>query len=137
MLDIKFIREHLDLVKDAARKKHVDVDIDGLVRLDHKRTATLQEVEKMRAEQNESSKKISETSDESEREEKIQQMRALKTFLQKKEQELETVMQKWRPLMLQVPNIPDMSVPEGESDADNKEAKTWGKIPEFSLVQVL
>ncbi|MAG12950.1 serine--tRNA ligase [bacterium] len=133
MLDIKFIREHLDLVKDAARKKHVDVDIDGLVRLDHKRTATLQEVEKMRAEQNESSKKISETSDESEREEKIQQMRALKTFLQKKEQELETVMQKWRPLMLQVPNIPDMSVPEGESDADNKEAKTWGKIPEFSF----
>lgn len=141
MLDIKFIRENLDLVKDAARKKHIEVDLDELIRLDHKRTAVLQEVEKMRAEQNEYSKKIAEAESSTQKEGMIEQMRNLKALLQKKEKELESVMVKWRLLMLQVPNVPDVSVPEGESDADNKEVKVWpvpsgvegGGIPKFSF----
>ncbi|MBI2109455.1 MAG: serine--tRNA ligase [Parcubacteria group bacterium] len=133
MLDIKFIRENLDLVKEGARKKHIEVDLDELIRLDHKRTATLQEVEKMRAEQNEYSKKIGTTSDAQERTDSIAKMKILKVNLQKKEKELEATMAKWRTLMLQVPNIPDISVPEGESDADNKEVKVLGDIPRFSF----
>ncbi|MDP3725991.1 MAG: serine--tRNA ligase [bacterium] len=133
MLDIKFIRENLDLIKGAALKKHIDVDLDELIRLDHQRTAILQEVEKMRAEQNDYSKKIAETSNAQERAGMIEQMRTLKTLLQKKEKELERVMEKWRPLMLRVPNVPDVSVPDGESDAGNLEVKVWGKIPQFSF----
>src|SRR3989344_4525592 len=41
-------------------------------------------------------------------------------------------MQKWHLLMLQVPNIPDMSVPDGESDKDNKEVRVWGNRPDFA-----
>lgn len=133
MLDIKFIRENLDLIKEAARKKHISVDLDELIRLDHGRTATLQEVEKMRAEQNEYSKKIGIMEDKREREVGIANMRTLKALLQKKERELDAVMEKWRLLMLQVPNIPDVSVPEGKSDADNREVKVWGNIPQFSF----
>ena len=133
MLDIKFIREHLDLIKDAVRKKHLTVDLDELIRVDHLRTALLQEVEKMRALQNEFSKKISETQSVDEREKHIQEMRTLKSALQKKEVDLEGVMGKWRLLMLQVPNVPDISVPEGGSDAENREVKTWGTLPQFSF----
>ncbi len=133
MLDIKFIREHIELIKDAARKKHIDVDLDELIRLDHKRTATLQEVEKMRAEQNDYSKKIAETPDAKERTGMIEKMRTLKALLQKKEKELEQVMEKWRALMLRVPNVPDVSVPDGDSDVSNLEVKVWGNIPKFSF----
>jgi seryl-tRNA synthetase len=52
--------------------------------------------------------------------------------------ELETkytaVMEEWQKLMLLVPNIPDMSVPEGESDADNVEVRVWGERPAFTFV---
>lgn len=43
------------------------------------------------------------------------------------------MMIEWQKLMVQVPNIPDMSVPEGESDTDNKEVKVWGEKPAFSF----
>jgi seryl-tRNA synthetase len=42
-------------------------------------------------------------------------------------------MKEWQTLMVQVPNVPDMSVPEGESDADNVELRTWGELPTFSF----
>ncbi len=58
MLDIKFIRENPDIVKDAAQKKKVDIDIDALLKIDDERRQILTEVEKERSEQNEFSTKI-------------------------------------------------------------------------------
>ena len=52
MLDIKFIRENLDVVKAGAKKKHIEVDIDALLEVDTKRRALLSEVEEMRTKQN-------------------------------------------------------------------------------------
>jgi seryl-tRNA synthetase len=60
-------------------------------------------------------------------------MKALKETLQKDESALSEIMSKWRELMLMVPNIPDVSVPEGESDAQNVEVKKVGTIPTFSF----
>ena len=133
MLDIKFIRENADLVKDAIRKKRVAFDLDTLIALDDKRKELLGHVEGMRAEQNEVTDSIAKTKDAGERESSIAKMRELKEKLQKKEEELAEVMKEWRKAMLQVPNIPDVSVPEGESDADNKEVRTWGEKPSFSF----
>jgi len=133
MLDIKFIRENADLVKDAIRKKHLAFDLDTLIALDDKRKELLVHVEGMRAEQNEATDSIAKTKDAGERESSIAKMRELKEKLQKKEEELAEVMKEWRKAMLQVPNIPDVSVPEGESDADNKEVRTWGEKPSFSF----
>jgi seryl-tRNA synthetase len=42
-------------------------------------------------------------------------------------------MKEWQLLMLKVPNIPDISVPEGDSDKENKEIKNWGEIPTFEF----
>lgn len=133
MLDIKFIRENLDLVKAGARKKHMQVDLDALIALDDKRRSLLTSMEAKKAEQNVASREVAEMTDETARAQKIMEMKVLKEEIQKEDEELKEVMEKWRELMLQVPNIPDMSVPEGEDDAANQEVKTWGEKPTFSF----
>lgn len=133
MLDIKFIRDNKDIVKDAARKKHITVDIDRLIEVDDKRRELSQEVEKVRALQNDASTKIANAPDEGIRQALIAEMKTAKETLQKDEDALREVMKEWQTLMVQVPNVPDFSVPEGESDADNVEMRTWGEQTAFSF----
>lgn len=133
MLDIKFIRENLDLVKLAAKKKKSSVDLDRLVVVDDSRRAIMGRLEAQRAEQNRVSDGIPTAPDASVRERLIADMQALKAAMQKEEEVLKSVMEEWQALMLQVPNIPDMSVPDGDSDADNEEVKTWGEQTQFSF----
>ncbi len=130
MLDIKFIRENSDIIKQATLKKHLNFDVDELVAVDSKRLEILKVVEDLRSQQNTASEAIAKAQND-ERNGLIDSMRRVKDDLKFKEEELEEVMKKWRALMLAVPNIPDMSVPEGSSDTDNIEVKTWGTIPTF------
>lgn len=132
MLDIKFIRENKDVVAAGAAKKHIKVDLDKLFALDDQRKSLQHTIDERRAEQNAASDKIATASPE-ERQSLIQSMGSVKEALKKAEEELTEVLKEWRNLMLHVPNVPDISVPEGESDADNKEVKTWGDIPAFSF----
>ena len=132
MLDIKFIRENSDLIKDATTKKRLSFNVDELVTLDTRRLEILKLVEDLRAEQNRASDAITKATNE-ERNGLIDSMRRVKEDLKKKEDELEEIMKSWRVLMLAVPNIPDISVPEGKDDADNVEVKKWGEIPTFSF----
>jgi seryl-tRNA synthetase len=135
MLDIHFIRENKDLVQAGAKKKHVSIDIDALIALDDKRVALLQNVEEMRAKQNIVSDKVGALKAQGGTggDELIAEMKTLKESLQKKEAELTEVLKEWRALMLSVPNIPDVSVPDGNSDADNVEVKKVGSAPKFSF----
>lgn len=132
MLDIKFIRENKELVYEAAKKKRLEVDIDRLLEVDNKRKEILGRVELGRAEQNVASNEIVKASSE-EREAILGKMKVLKSVLERDEEELKQVMLEWQRLMLSVPNVPDMSVPEGEGDKDNKEVKKWGNIPKFDF----
>ena len=133
MLDIKFIRENKELVAAGAVKKHISFDVESLLSVDDKRRALTTEIEKKRAEQNAVSDDIVKVSDQTEREKLISEMKILKESLQKEEEELRAVMLDWQRLMLSVPNIPDMSVPEGDSDKDNKEVKKWGEPTKFDF----
>lgn len=133
MLDIKFIRENSDLIKLAAAKKCLSFNVDDLIAADTKRLEILKVVEDLRSQQNLASDAIAKAQAE-ERSGLIDSMRRVKDDLKAKEEELEEVMKTWRTLMLAVPNIPDMSVPEGTSDADNQEVHKWGDIKEFPFV---
>lgn len=133
MLDIKFIRENTDLIREAARKKRSDFDVNKFIKLDDKRLEILKEVEEMRAKQNIESDRIRQLKDENEKKIAVEKIKNLKEELSLKENELKKLDKKWHDLMLQVPNIPDPSVPEGDSDADNKEIRKWGEIPEFGF----
>jgi seryl-tRNA synthetase len=132
MLDIHFIRENADVIKAGAAKKHIVVDIDRLLVVDDERKLLRQELESKRAEQNRRSNEIQITKD-LEREKIIEQMQHLKAGMAESEERLKLVMEEWQKLMLTVPNIPDMSVPDGESDADNLEVRVWGEKPQFTF----
>jgi len=134
MLDIKFIRENADIVKFAATKKKIKIDIDRLLKVDDSRRETMTALEIKKAEQNKVSQDIAGAGADAElRNKLIAEMQGLKTKIQEDEDALKPIMKEWHKLMLQVPNIPDMSVPDGSSDADNQEIKTWGEKTSFSF----
>jgi seryl-tRNA synthetase len=133
MLDIKFIRENKELIKDAARKKHIEVNIDRLLELDDMRRRLIQDTEKLRAEQKIESDRILKMKNEDEKNRLINEMKVLKDRINQGEKELNKISNEWELLMLEVPNIPDHSVPEGESDEENKEERKWGDIPKFDF----
>lgn len=132
MLDIRFIRENADLIKAGAAKKHVEVDIDRLLKVDDERKDLRQQLDDRKAEQNRMSDRIRLAKDE-ERESLIESMRHVKEGAVELEKKYTAVMEEWQKMMLSVPNIPDMSVPDGEGDEGNQEVRKWGDLPQFSF----
>jgi seryl-tRNA synthetase len=121
MLDIKFIRENPDKVKDGCRKKQVQVDIDKLLLLDKKRKARLKEIEDLRAKKKKFGK------------EDIKKAKEIKVLIKKAEPELKEVEKEFNELMLLVPNIPLEGVPEGEDETENVVLREVGKKPKFDF----
>src|SRR3989344_6810717 len=132
MLDIKFIRENKELIALGAKKKHIDFDVDKLVKIDDKRRELIASIEKKRAEQNQVSTEVVKATG-PEREKLIASMKALKVDMEKESEDLKDIMKRWQSLMLAVPNIPDMSVPDGKDESENKEVKVWGEKPQFGF----
>ena len=133
MLDIKFIRENKDIVQAGAKKKHIEIDIEKLISLDDERLKELKEVEELRSEVNRVSNDIARNQDSALKIQLIEEMRIVKDDIKAKEEKMKTTIEEWQKTMLQVPNVPDISVPDGDSDADNKEVKVWGEIPKFDF----
>lgn len=132
MLDINFIRENQELISEAARKKHLSFNVLDLIAVDDKRRELLLQVEAKRSEQNSSNQKIVQASSVL-KAALIKEMQTLKESLTKLEGELKGVMKEWQALMLTVPNLPDISVPEGETAESNQEVRVWGEKPKFSF----
>ena len=133
MLDIKFIRENKDIVQAGAKKKRIDIDIEKLIALDDERLKVLKEVEDLRSEVNRVSNDIARDQDPALKIQLIEEMRGVKEEIKAKEEKLKATMEEWQKLMLQVPNVPDISVPEGATDGDNQEVKVWGEKPVFNF----
>jgi seryl-tRNA synthetase len=130
MLDIHFIRENADLVKAGAQKKRIEVDVDRLLEVDELRRTLRAQLDDRKAEQNRASATIALAKGE-EKEKLLEAMRHVKEGMAEIEEQYKAAMDEWQKLMLLVPNIPDMSVPDGESDADNQEVKAWGEKTSF------
>ena len=132
MLDIKFIRENKEIVQEGAKKKRVEVDIEKLIALDDERLKILKEVEDIRGEVNKVSNDIGRNQDQALKIQLIEEMRVVKEDLKTKEEKLKQTIEEWQKMMLEVPNVPDISVPDGNTDAENQEIKTWGEKFEFA-----
>jgi seryl-tRNA synthetase len=133
MLDIKFIRENKDIVKTAAEKKHMEVDLDKLIALDDKRLELLSRVEFLRSEQNKVSNSMGGDVDPTLRSQMIEEMRIVKDELKEKEENLRDTVKEWQSIMLSVPNIPEPTSPLGVSEDENVEIRTWGEKTQFSF----
>ncbi|HVX90597.1 MAG TPA: serine--tRNA ligase [Candidatus Paceibacterota bacterium] len=132
MLDIHFIRENVDLVKEGARKKRVEIDIDRLLAVDDQRRALRQELDEKRAEQNRASDRISLAKGD-ERTKLIEAMQQLKSGMTEIEEKFKAASEEWTKLMLAVPNIPSPDTPEGPDESGNKVVREWGTPTKFDF----
>ena len=133
MLDIKFIRENKEIVKEGAKKKLIDIDIEKLVGLDDERLKQLKEVEDLRSEINRVSNDIATEKDTIKRNQLIEEMRSVKEDIKQKEEKLKATMEEWQKLMLQVPNVTSPDVPVGSDESRNVVIRSWGEKPVFDF----
>jgi seryl-tRNA synthetase len=132
MLDIRFIREHPDLVRAGAQKKKMAFDLDALLHLDEQRRTLTQKGDTLRAQSNRASKQIAQLKGE-EKQQAIKEMREVSAAIKTLEGEQREVEERYDDLMLLVPNPPAEDVPDGETDEDNAEIRCWGEIPCFDF----
>jgi seryl-tRNA synthetase len=132
MLDIKFIRANAERVKAGARKKRVECDVDGLLRLDEERRTLGPQVDGLRARQKNAGKEMAKATSE-ERARILGEQKTLKEELVLLEQRLSALEKSITELQLRVPNVPAEAVPEGKTDADNVELERVGRPPVFDF----
>lgn len=127
MLDIKLIREQPDFVKEGFKRRDEDPAlVDQVLGLDEQRRTLLKDAETLKATRNAVSKEIGKMKDAAAREAKIAEMRAVGDQIAELDKQIAETEAAFTALMLALPNIPDARVPYGQSDADNKVARTEG-----------
>ena len=132
MLDPKFIRENIDLVKKWAKRKKVDVDIDAWLSLDKQKRALRTEFDEKKSVQNKASSLIAKASPE-EKQKLIAQMSEIKKDIEKISEKLKKVEKDWEEILMNIPNPPYAKMPDGDSEEDNVVVKTWWEIPRFDF----
>lgn len=133
MLDIKFIREHQDELKDAIKNKGIGLNLDELLDADKARVALLQEVEELREKKNKLNDQVSGAKSDEERKAAIAKGKDVKDKLSEIEPKLSEANRKFEELMIMVPTIPSPDTPIGKSDADNKDIFHWGEPKKFDF----
>lgn len=133
MLDIKFIRQNPQAVRDGSRKKGVKVEIDKLLKVDKKRRKIILAIEDIAAKKNNSSRKISQTKNKKEKKKLILEMRKIDTNSDRLNKDLKKLSVEFNDLMYQIPNLPEDDVPFGKNEKDNVVLKKWGKKLKFGF----
>ncbi len=132
MLDIKFIRANPDLIKEAVRRKRLEVDVDRLLALDAERRRLLAETEELRAVKNRESAAIP-TLKGDERAAAIARLKEVDGRLAAAKPALDRVEAEFGALMLEIPNPPAPEVPDGRDEDDNVEVGRWGAPRQFTF----
>ena len=132
MLDIKYIRENKEIVKEAAKNKLINVDIDRLLVVDQDIRNLTQEIDKLKNERNKLSSSIPNLSDDKKKD-TINYVKDLKEKISTLEEKLNPLKEEYKNLMYEVPGVPLEEVPIGKTDEDNVEIKRVGEIPKFNF----
>lgn len=139
MLELRFIRENLDLVREKTAYRGLSTDnVDKFASVDHKRLELLQEVENLKNQRNTASKEIAQLKRGSDEEKKqadslIPEMRKASDRIKELDKELGGIQEQLKELVLSIPNLCSDDVPKGTDDEDNVEFKTWGEKPVFTF----
>ncbi|HUA01491.1 MAG TPA: serine--tRNA ligase [Candidatus Aquilonibacter sp.] len=147
MLDLGYVREHLDVIEKMARDRGVAVDLDAFRKIDAERRELIRIVETLKAARNKTSKEIGmlmasaqRTGDtdvgriDKERATSLsQQMKVVGEDIERQDGRVKELDEQLKQFMLTVPNIPHASVPVGHSSAENVEVRRWGAPPKFDF----
>ena len=124
MLDLRFIRENPDVVREALANRNDTAPIDEILELDTERRRKVQELEDLRRARKEVAR---------DRQAAAEKGRELRGQIHDLEETVRGIEQKLNDLLLQVPNIPDASVPVGKDEADNIVLRQWGEPKTFDF----
>ncbi|MGC1455025.1 MAG: serine--tRNA ligase [Nitrospirota bacterium] len=138
MLDLRFVREKTDVVRAALSRRGVTVDLTEFLALDEKRRAAQQEIEVLRRRRNEVTLEIGRLKKAGQpAEDKVVEMRAEGDRIAALENSTREVEEAQRNILLNIPNLPNASVPDGKDENDNQEIRRWslqgGEPPKFSF----
>lgn len=136
MLDAKFVRDNIDLVRQALANRGASWDIDRFLELDAERRRLIAKTESRQAARNAASKEIGalmKAGDAAAAEALKEQVRALNDEIAGLEEALAAVDAATRDLLLTIPNIPHESVPVGPDESANVEVRRWGTPPAFDF----
>jgi seryl-tRNA synthetase len=136
MLDLRFVREHSDKVQLALRNRGLDISLDEFFAKDIERRRALAEIDGLRHKRNTLSEEVGNKKKAGLHEEAqvlIDQVKEINQSLKRWEAEAEKHDPWVRDFLLNLPNLPDDSVPVGASEEDNPVVKTWGEPPRFTF----
>ena len=135
MLDLKFIRENTDIVRQALENKKEKAELDKLLDLDKQRRDFLGKGEQLKAELNKASEEIARIvkGKQPPPKDKIEQNRSLSQQIKEIDTKVTVVEKELLGIQLSIPNIPHESVPVGPDESFNQIVRTWGKEPEFDF----
>lgn len=135
MLDMKYLRNNFEEVKGKLQHRGEDLsELDRFGEIDERRRELITKTEALKAKRNEVTKQISQLKKEKkDADEAIKEMRQVGDQIKEYDDELREIEETLQTIMLSIPNIPHESVPVGESEDDNIEARKWGEVPAFKF----
>jgi seryl-tRNA synthetase len=133
MIDLKFIRENPEAVRQGAANKNVTVPIDVILKLDAERRSLIAESEKLRAEQNRDSEAVASEKDAGARKKMIDSLKKTKESIKELQEQLDAVNGGLDKQMRMVPNLPLPDVKVGKDDSENYTLRTYGQPTSFSF----
>ena len=125
MLDLKFIRQNIDLVREAVARRQDTAPLDEILQLDSVRRQKILELEDLRHARKEAARERKTVS--------ADEGRGLRAGIKALEDEVRSLDRQLEALLLQVPNIPQPSVPEGKDENDNIVVRSWGEPRSFDF----
>jgi len=132
VLDTKFIRANLERVREGAKQKRIEIDLDRLIALDDERKAILAEEEALRARQKSAGKEIAQLEG-AEKQAAVEALGKIPEQVKEQTSRRREVEQQLDELARLVPQPPDPEVPIGVDDTENVELYTWGEKPQFEF----
>jgi len=134
MLDMKFIRENPEAVKEGITLKNEKGDVDKILALDEERRKNIVEVEQLKKERNENSKLVSQYKKEKkDASQVIEKTKSISAKIKNLDEQLSTIEGEIKSHLDWIPNLPHNSAPKGKTAEDNKEIKIWGEIQKFDF----
>jgi seryl-tRNA synthetase len=131
MLDLKFIRENIEIINENIKNKLAEIDLSRFGELDEKRRNIIKDVEQLKNQRNVVSKEIAELKKAKQNaDDKIASMKEVSDNIKSMDDNLRSVDDEIRDLQLSIPNMVHESVPVGKSEDDNKIVDSWGEPKE-------
>src|SRR5580700_10793672 len=134
MLDLGYVREHLDVLEKMARERGASLDLGPFRALDTDRRMVITSAERLKAERNKASEEIARMKKSGEDASSLLAlMKQVSDKIKRDDETITDLDERLRQFLLTVPNIPHSSVPTGKSAAENVEVRRWGAPPAFDF----